>query len=1010
MPSLRVLPVGNPMVYGELLPKNFPGSGEVQFDFLAPQNPAQAAEMLKAGGIDLVLFVLESPAPEAMETLKTLLKASGASGVIVLSHQEDAGAACIRCGAQDFLSFEGLTAQGLARALHHAWERHGFQRAAKDAFAAQLGNATRSVNQLTARIREVGEERIRAEKALVETVARYRFLLDSLPQIVWTADTTGALVYLNRYWVQYSGQSIEQTLTEGWGDAIHPDDAAASRERQRDAILKGEPFGIQHRLRATDGTYRWHELRAVPRRSTAGKILEWIGTEVDIDDQKRVAERLAQAHDELGIRIMERTSELAHANELLQMEVEERRRAEMEAQKAREIAEAANRSKTEFLANISHEIRTPMNGIIGMTDLALETDLTIQQREYLQLVAHSADSLLLLINDMLDFAKIEAGRLELENAPFDVRKVLQDSVKALSVRASQKGIGLNLEIQPDVPAKIVGDANRLRQVMVNLLGNAIKFTEKGEVGVHVHVISTRNDRINLLFEISDTGIGIPEDKQNIIFEAFAQVDGSMTRRFGGTGLGLAIVSSLVKKMDGDIRVRSKLGEGSTFAFNLPAGVVSSNAMADNEADGDVAEAVIRPLPVEPQREAGLRVMIVAEERSETAITLAEMLKLLGLDSTVVGLGEAALGEIERAMDQGAAYRLVMVDSALGDMSGDRFILSLAEHRELKVPVVLMLAGSASPEEVKKAWASGPDWILYKPVIHADLVETLERSMLMVEPAHVRQQQLPESATNKPNAKPPLRVLVAEDNMVNQIVVERILLSFGCDITTVPNGRQAVEAVENKPFDLILMDIQMPEMDGMEATRMIRSLPDHRAQLPIVAMTAHAMKGDRERFLASGMDHYISKPFHKDELFMLIKSIESRVRNQDWETRNAVAAPEMESGSLDGFLKAMGGDESLFQGACDLFAEMMPERLAELGKALEAGQSRDAERVAHNLKAGLDSLGAREISEQISVLEADLRAHDYPAALVRFEHIQKDVCSILAQIQARRETTAPAPLS
>ena len=981
----------------------------MQFDFLAPIHPTQAAEMLGLGGIDLVLLALDGPAPEAVEPLKALLQASRESGVIVLTPGEDAGvaAACIRCGAQDALSLAGLSTEGLARALLHAWERHRVQRETNNLLMARLGDSTRTANQLTARIREVGEERIRAEKALVETVARYRFLLDSLPQIVWTTDTTGALVYLNDYWVRYSGQSIEQTLTEGWGDAIHPDDAPATQQRQRDAILKGEAFGIQHRLRATDGTYRWHELRAVPRRSASGKILEWIGTEVDIDDQKRVAERLEEAHNQLGIRIMERTSELAHANESLQMEVEERRRAEIEAQKAREIAEAANRSKTEFLANISHEIRTPMNGIIGMTDLALETDLNLQQREYLQLVAHSADSLLILINDMLDFAKIEAGRLELENAPFNVRKVVQDSVKALSVRASQKEIGLKLEIQPDVPARIVGDANRLRQVMVNLLSNAIKFTEKGEVGVHVHVISTRNDRINLLFEISDTGIGIPEDKQNVIFEAFAQVDGSMTRRFGGTGLGLAIVSSLVKKMDGDIRVRSKLGEGSTFSFNLPASVDSSNADAADEAVADV-EPVVRALRVEPRRDAGLRVMIVADERSETAITLAEMLKLLGLESTVVGLGEVALGEIERAVKQGAAYRLVMVDSALGDMSGDRFVLALAEHQELKIPVVLMLAGSASPEEVKKAWAAGPDWVLYKPVIHADLVETLERSMLMVEPPHVRQQQQQsEAVESKPVAKSPLRVLVAEDNMVNQIVVERILLSFGCAITTVPNGREAVEAVETKPFDLILMDIQMPEMDGMEATRMIRLLPDHRAQLPIVAMTAHAMKGDRERFLASGMDHYISKPFHKDELFMLIKSIESRVRSQDLGTQREAASQETESRLLDGFLKAMGGDEALFRGACDLFAEMMPERLAELGKALEAGQSRDAERVAHNLKAALDSLGAREISEQIAVLEADLRAHDYPGALVRFGHIQSAICAILDQIKARRQAATPA---
>lgn len=994
MLPLRVLPVGNPMAYGEILPTDFPGWGEVRFDVAAPTDPAHAAELLRKGGIDVMLFAREG-APGEVQELKGLVELIQNGVAIVVANEQDATAeaACFQCGAQESLSLKGLTPQMLARAMSHAWERHQF-RCEADPLAERFANSTRMVAQLASRIKEVGEERIRAEKALVETVARYRFLLDSLPQIVWTADANGSLVYINQFWVKYSGCTVEQTLTEGWGDAIHPDDAASSLESQRAFFTKGEPFAIEHRLRATDGTYRWHELRAVPRRNSAGKILEWIGTEADIDDQKSAAGRLEEAHDKLGVRILERTSELAHANELLQAEVVERRRAEAEALKAREIAEAANRSKTEFLANISHEIRTPMNGIIGMTDLALETDLDLQQREYLQLVAHSADSLLILINDMLDFAKIEAGRLEMENVPFALRKVLEDSIKAMSLRASQKGIGLNLEIHPEVPARIVGDSIRLRQVLVNLLSNAIKFTEKGEVGVRVTVISMRNTRINLLFEVTDTGIGIPEDKQGVIFEAFAQVDGSMTRRFGGTGLGLAIVSSLVGKMGGDIRVRSKLGEGSTFAFNLPASVDSGS----EEPPGG-------PEPLDqnivPERDAGMRVMIVADQHSETGIALSEMLHSLGVESSVVGLGEAALGEIERAQSQGIAYRLIMVDAALGDMGGERFVQTLAEHQELEAPVVLLLSGAASPEEVKKAWAAKPDWVLYKPVIHADLMETLERSLHMVEPAHVRQAKLAFSA-EKPDAKPPLRVLIAEDNVVNQIVVERILLSFGCAITTVSNGRAALDAVENKPFDLVLMDIQMPEMDGMEATRGIRSFPDKRAQLPIVAMTAHAMKGDRERFLAAGMDHYISKPFHKDELLLLIKSIQSRVRNQDAGNDTMPAVPAAKFSLLENFLKAMGGDQTLFQAACDLFAELIPERVEELGRALEENCAQDAERVAHNLKASLDSVGAREISERIAVLEANLRSRDFPGALAHFRRIQQDICETVEEIHSRRE--------
>ena len=991
MLPLHVLPVGLPMVCGEFLQTKFPGSGDATLDFLAPTSPAEAVAALGSGGIDLVLFLSDGTAPDEMEAV---LKSPHKIATLVLSKEEDQATAlaALRCGAQEYLALSGRTASELARAMRHAWERHQFQRAASESLESQLEVSARTIHRLTTQLKGVADERILAEKALVETVARYRFLLDSLPQIVWTADAKGALVYLNQYWVQYSGRGIQQTLIEGWGASIHPEDIEPTQECQRISIAKGEPFGIQHRLRAMDGAYRWHELRAVPRRNAVGKILEWIGTEADIDDQKRVEERLREAHDELGIRILERTSELAHANELLQAEVTERRRAEVEAQKARDVAEAANRSKTEFLANISHEIRTPMNGIIGMTDLALETNLDLQQREYLQLVSHSADALLGLINDMLDFAKIEADRLELENVPFGLRKALEESIKTLGLRASEKGIRINLEIASDVPARIFGDPVRLRQVMLNLLGNAIKFTEKGKIDVLVSAISTRNGHINLLFEISDTGIGIPEDKLGVIFEAFAQVDGSMTRRFGGTGLGLAIVSSLIKKMGGDIRVRSKLGEGSTFSFNLPARVDSSEEAASTE------QPVGAGIPQE--QNDGMRVLIVAEERSETGITLATMLKSLGFESSVVGLSEGALGEIERAKSQGCAYRLVMVDAFLGDMSGDRFVQTLAEHQELRAPVVLMLPGSASPEEVKKAWAAGPDWVLYKPVIQADLLETIERSLLMVEPEHIRHAHRESTPAKKPE-KPPLRVLVAEDNTVNQIVAERILLSFGCAITTVNNGKEALEAMERESFDLILMDIQMPEMDGMEATRRIRSFPDKRAHLPIVAMTAHAMKGDRERFLASGMDHYISKPFHKDELLLLIKSIESRVKNQALGMQNLAVPAEAKRVSLDAFLKAMGGDKVLFLAACELFLEMIPGRLKELSDALEGGRVQDAERVAHNLKASLDSVGAREISERLTVLEANLRSRDFPGALSHLKRIQEDIRAILSEIEARR---------
>ncbi|MDD5351146.1 MAG: response regulator [Chthoniobacteraceae bacterium] len=1011
MPSLRVLPAGNPMVFGDVLQTNCPGADAISF--LLPVPIVQAANAVRVSSPDLVLFALDASHFAEPEGVRRILGASAGlpSVVIVLSEDDALALESLRAGAEEVLLAGGLAPAALARALVHAWQRHAVRCEAESespALAAKLERASRSVHQLSTRMKEEADERARAEKALVETVGRYRFLLDSLPQIVWTADARGDLVYLNHFWTAYSGRSIQGTLAAGWGDSIHPDDRDTTRERLERSLASGESLELQHRLRNRDGAYRWHELRAVPRRDAAGKILEWIGTEADIDDQKRVEERLTEAHDELGIRILERTSELAYANEQLQAEVAERRRAETEARRAREIAEAANRSKTEFLANISHEIRTPMNGIIGMTELALETDLNHQQREYLQLVSQSADSLLSLINDMLDFAKIEAGRMELASEPFSLRQMLQEAAKALGVRAGQKGIGIDLEIDPGVPARIVGDSLRLRQILVNLLGNAVKFTEKGGVTLRVSERSAHGDTVELLFEVRDTGIGIPEDKQTVIFEAFAQVDGSMTRRFGGTGLGLAIVSSLVQKMGGTVRVQSTLGEGSNFSFNLPAAVAEPLPGED--------EAPIAPLPVEVRREpaAPLRVMIAAEEGSETAASLSEMLQKMGLESTVAGLGEAALGEIERSRARGRSYRLVMVDALLGDMSGAEFVQALIKASEFKAPVVLMVPGSATSEEVKQAWGAGPDWVLYKPIIQADLMEAVERSLLMVEPDSAivsepeeeEEEPLPPA---RPGGKPPLRVLVAEDNMVNQIVAERILSSFGCVIVTVSNGREAVAAVEREPFDLILMDIQMPEMDGMEATRRIRSLPDSRAHLPIVAMTAHAMKGDRERFLAAGLDHYISKPFHKDELLLLIKSIEPRARQTGASLQtpppNYTEPGEHRADSLERFLQAMGGDVTLFRGACGLFSELMPGRLAELDAALEACHADEAGRLARDLKGSLDSVGARETSERVAVMEANLRSRDFPAARALFSAIEGEIRAILCEIRAGGDAPA-----
>ncbi len=1002
MPSLCVLPVGNPIRCDSFVSAELRADTRKSIAWAAAVGFEHLTEALAEVKPDVLLFLPEKPGAE----LHHAIAAAGRLAVVVVlpKYNEAVAEDCLERGAQDCIAADGLTATGLSHAVSHAWHRYVLRAAdlrRLNDYAALVEAAAGGAPELQTHVKALAEERERAEKALVETVTRYRFLLDTIPQIVWTVSPTGELIYCNQFGLDYVGHTLEESREKRGRGVIHPDDDEITRQKSHAAFAEGTPYQIEHRLRGKDGVYRWFELRAVPRRDRKGKILEWIGSECDIDAQKRVEERLKEAQDQLGVRILERTSELAFANEQLKAEVAERRYAEAEAQRAREIAEAANRSKNEFLANISHEIRTPMNGIIGMTELALETKLDPQQREYLQLVARSADSLLILINDMLDFAKIEAGRMDLDYEPFLVRKAIQEAVEAMAVRARHRGLALNLTVTDDVPAVVIGDPMRLRQILINLLGNATKFTEKGSVDVQVTTNGADEEgQPRVVFEIADTGIGIPGDKQSVIFEAFAQVDGSMTRRYGGTGLGLAIVSSLVHKMGGEISVKSKLGEGSTFTVQIPFKVGAPSDLPESAAAA--ASAAAEPGP----KFAPQRVLIAAKETSETAKALAQMLQGMRRATVIHSHGEVACQEVAKARDEGRAFQLVMVDTELADMSGQDFVKSLAgEQRNLDAPVVLMLPATATPAEVKAAWTAGPDWVLYKPVMPVDLRETLERSA-MSDPCAGGEQTA--FANVPPAARSALRVLIAEDNVVNQIVAERILSSFGCSIVTVGNGREAVAAIEREPFDLILMDIQMPEMDGMEATRRIRSLPDDRARLPIVAMTAHAMKGDRERFLAAGMDHYISKPFHKDELLLLIKSIKPRVRRAiAMPVDAAAAAPEPppvvnESISLKRFLKAMGGDETLFRGACDLFAEWIPGLALELGKALEEHRPDDAGRLAHNLKDSLDSVGARESSERVTVLEANLRSRDFPGALGHFKTIEEDIRAILAEIEAYRQ--------
>ncbi len=566
-------------------------------------------------------------------------------------------------------------------------------------------------------------------------------------------------------------------------------------------------------------------------------------------------------------------SDKSHEFAAFVRDLSERKRFEQDLREAKEAAEVANQAKSTFLATMSHEIRTPMNGIMGMTELVLETELNSEQREHLGLVKFSAEALLEIINDILDFSKIEAGKLELETIPFELRESLGETMKTLGIRAHQKGLELVFDVRPEVPEALLGDPGRIRQILINLVGNAIKFTERGEIVVSVEEESEESNATRLHFAVRDTGVGVPAEKQARIFEAFSQADGTMARKYGGTGLGLTICTRLAELMHGRVWMESEPGQGSTFHFVIRVGLGDAGAT--------------RSIPAERSELRGVNVLIVDDNFTNRRV-LEGMLRLWEMHAEAVESGPAALLALREAQSGGRAFRLILLDGQMPDMDG--FALAEIIHKDESLAGIklMMLTSAGRAGDGARCRQAGISAYMSKPISQRELLEAvcalLQRTPEKKAEALVTRHTLREQRNRR-------RVLVVEDNLVNQTLALRVLEKRGYEVTVAGDGQAALNELHKGSFDVVLMDVEMPVMDGLEATAAIREREKaDGAHTPIIAITAHSLKGDAERFIAGGMDAYVSKPIRTSELFatmdrVLGKSEDTAAVNQSEMQKN-----------------------------------------------------------------------------------------------------------------------------
>ncbi|MDA0330254.1 MAG: response regulator [Gemmatimonadetes bacterium] len=799
--------------------------------------------------------------------------------------------------------------EGLKRLLEFGDSRHEYRFLHADGdYRWMVGEQRLVRNDLGDPIAIAGQWIDRTEsKRLTDDVDRFfRVSLD----LLCIRSTDGFFKRINPAFGEVLGYPDQELLDRPIRDFMHPDDVEPTDQLLASLGSGGTKVSFDDRWRCSDGSYR---------------TFSWSAIASEVDGLVYAVAR-------------DVTQSLLRAEEL---------------RRAKKMADEASRAKSEFLANMSHEIRTPMNGVIGMTELTLETNLTDQQREYLQMVHASAGALLDTINSILDFSKIEAGKMELEQIDFTLWETVTGALKPLALRARNKGVELLYDEGPDVPERLRGDPGRLRQALVNLAGNAVKFTQAGSVRLTVHRADSEGDEVRLRFDVKDTGIGIPADKLDHIFLSFNQVDGSMSRRFGGTGLGLAITSGIVKMMGGQVSVTSDPGAGSTFSFTAAFDrAIETHPAARPKGD-------LR----------GLKVLTV-DDHAANRVILVEFAKRMGMEVVSAASGAEALDALDAAYRNGTAIDLALLDCHMPEMGGFQLAEKIRNDARFRDLVLIALTAAGQPGDGARCEELGIASYLLKPLAPSELRDAILLTLENAPKAKEKGRLVTRHSLRE--ARLSLNILLAEDNRVNQALAIHMLERFGHRVHLATNGREVLEVLEKEPFDVILMDIQMPEMDGLEATAKIREREAKDGTfIPIVAMTAHAMVGDRDRFLDAGMNDYVSKPINRDRLQEVLRGIgRTQPPPEVAPPEDAIAEADKAERSYDRaiLMERMDHDMDLIRALVDVFASDRDKLLGELEGALDGGDAEALERAAHTIKGALGVFGAEPARARAERLE------------------------------------------